>query len=117
VEEQMPARYEMSTKPPDPLRAGVFVIGGWIIFAFFAAGEGSPQDLFQVGFHSGGSILAQEAPVERAGHLVFRRHPDGVLISVRKPEVAHTIPVHVQPARTPRPGERVDIGFTGEGPS
>ncbi|MGH9366256.1 MAG: hypothetical protein ACRD3M_01110, partial [Thermoanaerobaculia bacterium] len=91
------------------------VIVWWILLALLGPGDSSRQDLFQVSFLSGGTILAQEAPVERQGRLVFRRHPDGVLLSVRKSEVAGIAAVSVERPTIVRPGEQLDVGFTGEG--
>jgi len=91
------------------------VIGCWILLAFFAGGETTRQDLFQISFHSGGIVLAREAPVIRGGRLVFRRHPDGVLFSVRKSEVAGVVLVPLKPQGSLRPGEQLDVGSTGEG--
>lgn len=92
------------------------MIAFWILLALFAAGEeGSGQDLFQISFLSGGVILAQEAPVEKGGRLVFRRHPDGVLFSARKSEVAGIARVRFKPQSRSRPGEQIDVGSTGEG--
>lgn len=92
------------------------MIGCWILLAFFVAGDGSGRDFFRVSFHSGGFILAQQAPLQKSGRFVFRRHPDGVLLSVDKSEVAGIVVVSSEPSRSLRPGERVDVGLTGEGP-
>lgn len=92
------------------------MIGCWILLAVFAAGDGSGRDFFRVSFRSGGFILAQQAPIQKGGRLVFRRHPDGVLLSVDKSEVAGIAAVSSELSRSLRPGERVDVGVTGEGP-
>lgn len=44
-------------------------------------------DVFEIRFHGGGEVLAQERPLDKGGRMVFRRHPDGALISVKKSDV------------------------------
>jgi hypothetical protein len=48
--------------------------------------------------------------------MVFRRHPDGALVSVKKSDVVAVTAVRVNSgARSLRPGEQLDVGLTGEG--
>ncbi len=92
------------------------MLGCWILLSLLAAGEaGAGQEVFQIVFHAGGVVLARAAPIEKEGRLVFRRHPDGVLLSVRKSEVSSVTTMKVKPQASLRPGGQLDIGVTGEG--
>lgn len=60
------------------------------------------------------TIWSQDRPVERGGVLVFRRHPDGVVVSVRKGDVSRVRAAPIRPASSLelRPGEERELGTT-----
>ena len=82
--------------------------------------------LYRVELAAGSVLLAKSPPVPQGARLVFARHPDGALVSVKRGEVKRVIsvPVVAQPAapaatavRNMRPGEILILGPTGEGSS
>lgn len=93
------------------------MIGCWILLGFLAGGETAAMpDVFRIRFYGGGEVLAQERPLDKGPRMVFRRHPDGALVSVKKSDVAGVNAMRIKPATgSLRPGEQLDVGLTGEG--
>lgn len=93
------------------------VIGCWILLSLLAGGEAAAgPEVFQIRFHGGGEVLAQERPLDKGARMVFRCHPDGAVVSVKKSDIVGVTAVSVRPpTRSLRPGEQLDVGPTGEG--
>lgn len=63
-------------------------------------------------------VLARTPPVPRGARLVFSRHPDGAVMSLKRSEVKRVVTVSsAKPdvSRNLRPGEMLVLGPTGEG--
>jgi hypothetical protein len=69
----------------------------------------------------GGNVVmfAKTPPVPRGARVVFLRHPDGALVSLKRGDVRRVVvtPVVRGDARNLKPGELVVLGPTGEGAS
>ncbi|HEY3173605.1 MAG TPA: hypothetical protein VGK86_13640 [Thermoanaerobaculia bacterium] len=94
------------------LVAAVFVA----ILAPLRAGAAEPM-VYKIELAGGQELLALAPPVPHGTRLVFSRHPDGALMSLRRSEVRRvvTIPLAKTGVRKFRPGELVVLGPTGEG--
>lgn len=97
-------------------RTGV-VVGAAISLALLAGrGVAAAPQVFQIRFQGGGEVLAEGRPFDNGTRMVFRRHPDGALMSVKKSDVVGITAAEVRPAtRSLRPGEQLDVGLTEEG--
>ncbi|MEO8349998.1 MAG: hypothetical protein ABI610_13910 [Acidobacteriota bacterium] len=76
--------------------------------------------LYRIELAGGQTILARTPPVPRASRLVFSRHPDGAVMSLKREDVRRIVSVAAGPApkagvREIRPGTLVVLGPTGEG--
>ena len=81
-----------------------------------AAGAAEPM-VYRIELVGGQQIVARTPPVPHGTRLVFSRHPDGALMSVKRSDVQRVITVALaKPAdvRKPRPGEVIILGPTGE---
>lgn len=104
---------------PDVRRAGLS-----IAVALFVAGSvsGAEAMLYRIELAGGQTLLARTPPVPRASRLVFSRHPDGAVMSLKRTDVRRVVGVPAGPApkaEAPqfRPGTLVVLGPTGEGAS
>jgi hypothetical protein len=82
-----------------------------------AAGAAEPM-VYRIELAGGQQIFARTPPVPHGTRLVFSRHPDGALMSVKRSDVQRviTVPlVKTADVRKPRPGEVIILGPTGEG--
>ncbi len=78
--------------------------------------------LYRIELAGGQTFLARTPPVPRASRLVFSRHPDGVVMSLKRADVRRVVSVAASPARKAgardfQPGRLVVLGPTGEGSS
>jgi len=79
--------------------------------------------VYRVELANGSALLARTPPVPKGNRLVFSRHPDGALVSLKRADVRRvvTAPLPATPAtgavRKFRPGELIILGPTGEGAS
>jgi hypothetical protein len=86
------------------------------------ATPGEPM-IYQVELANGSALLARTPPVPKGNRLVFSRHPDGALVSLKRADVRRvaTVPLPATAAtgavRRFRPGELIILGPTGEGGS
>lgn len=76
--------------------------------------------LYRIELAGGQTFLARTPPVPRASRLVFSRHPDGAVMSLKRADVRRVVSVAASPAPkagTPdfKPGTLVVLGPTGEG--
>ena len=80
--------------------------------------------IYRVELSSGAEILARTPPVPHGTRLVFSRHPDGALLSLKRSDVRRvvSVPVPAAPASvatrtvpTFRPGQLIVLGPTGGG--
>jgi hypothetical protein len=77
--------------------------------------------IYRVELANGPALLARTSPVPHGNRLVFTRHPDGALVSVKRSDVRRVVSVPLAttaaPAavRTFRPGTLIMLGPTGEG--
>lgn len=76
--------------------------------------------LYRIELVGGQTILARTPPVPRATRLVFSRHPDGAVMSLKRADVRRVVSVAASPASKAasseiRPGTLVVLGPTGEG--
>jgi hypothetical protein len=77
--------------------------------------------IYRVELGTGATLLARTPPVARGNRLVFARHPDGAVVSLKREDVRRVVsaPVAATPptsaARTFRPGQLIILGPTGEG--
>jgi len=83
-----------------------------------AAAEAEPM-LYRIELAGTQTVLARTPPVPRGTRLVFSRHPDGAVMSLKRSDVKRVVTV---PARKPegpdlKPGEMLVLGPTGEGGS
>ncbi len=62
-------------------------------------------------------LFAKTPPAPRGTRLVFSRHPDGALMSLKRSDVKRvvSVPVVKAEARRLKPGESIVLGPTGEG--
>ncbi len=93
----------------EPLAAGALVTP-------LAAGAAEPM-VYRIELAGGQQILARTPPVPHGTRLVFSRHPDGALMSLKRSDVQRVVTVAL--AKTadvhkPRPGEIIILGPTGE---
>lgn len=76
--------------------------------------------LYRIELAGGQTIIARTPPVPRARRLVFSRHPDGAVMSLKREDVRRVVSVAAGPTpkavvRDFRPGTLVVLGPTGEG--
>jgi hypothetical protein len=77
--------------------------------------------VYRVELANGSALLARTPPVPQGNRLVFSRHPDGTLVSLKRADVRRvvTVPLPATAAtvavRKFRPGELIILGPTGEG--
>lgn len=74
--------------------------------------------LYRIELAGGQTFLARTPPVPRASRLVFSRHPDGAVMSLRRVDVRRVVSVAASPAPragapTFKPGALVVLGPTG----
>ena len=71
-------------------------------------------ELYRIEFGGKAQIWSQDKPRAQGALLLFRRHPDGALLSVRKSEVERVVAVAFETPAQPalRPGEEKDLGVT-----
>jgi hypothetical protein len=81
---------------------------------FSAVSVAAGQALYRIEFAGKGVLWSREAPRTQKGQLLFRRHPDGILMTVKKSDVARVVAVTFEepPSAALRPGEQKDIGVT-----
>lgn len=77
--------------------------------------------IYRVELANGSALLARTPPVARGTRLVFSRHPDGALLSLKRTDVKRVVTV-TAPAtiatsvvRSVRPGTLIMLGPTGDG--
>lgn len=85
-----------------------------------AVGRGAQATHYRIELVGGETVLAKTPPVPRATRLVFSRHPDGALVSLKRSDVRRVVSVAGAPApqavaREVRPGTLVVLGPTGGG--
>ena len=98
-------------------RIGVLFALALAISAPLAVAEST---LYRLELAGGQTILARTPPVPRATRLVFSRHPDGAVMSLKRADVLRVVSVAAPPApkvgvAQVRPGTLVILGPTGEG--
>jgi len=76
--------------------------------------------LYRIELAGGQTFLARTPPVPRASRLVFSRHPDGAVMSLKRADVRRVVSVAASPApkavaRDFKPGALIVLGPTGEG--
>jgi hypothetical protein len=77
--------------------------------------------IYRVELASGPTLLARTPPVPHGNRLVFARHPDGALVSLKRADVRRVVSVPLVATAAPaavrkfRPGELIILGPTGEG--
>ena len=82
--------------------------------------SGAEPTLYRIELAGGQSILARTPPVPKATRLVFSRHPDGAVVSLKRADVLRVVSVagapvpKAAPAEV-KPGTLVILGPTGEG--
>jgi hypothetical protein len=104
-------------------------IAGWILLVAMAvlvsplrATPGEPM-IYRVELANGADLLARTPPIPKGNRLVFTRHPDGALVSLRRADVRRVVTVPLPrtaatgATRKFRPGELIILGPTGEGGS
>jgi len=82
--------------------------------------RGAEPTLYRIELVGGAAILAKTPPVPKATRLVFSRHPDGAVVSLKRADVLRVVSVAGPPAPKAaaievRPGTLVILGPTGEG--
>lgn len=98
-------------------RIGVFLALALAVSAPRAAAEST---LYRIELAGGQTILAKTPPVPKATRLVFSRHPDGAVMSLKRADVRRVVSVAAPPApkvgvSEVRPGTLLILGPTGEG--
>jgi hypothetical protein len=102
------------------------VTGRILLIALTLAGTPLPAAtanslIYRVELASGAVLLARTPPVPQGNRVVFARHPDGALLSLKRTDVRRVTSAPlatvatVPPARTVRPGTLILLGPTGEG--
>ena len=77
--------------------------------------------VYRVELASGATLTARTPPVPQGTRLVFARHPDGALVSLKRSEVLRVVSVPLAKmaapavAHTVRPGTLIMLGPTGGG--
>jgi hypothetical protein len=77
--------------------------------------------IYRVELVNGPALLARTPPVPHGNRLVFSRHPDGALVSLKRSDVRRVVSVPLvataatATVRTFRPGTVIMLGPTGEG--
>jgi hypothetical protein len=77
--------------------------------------------IYRVELANGSALLARTPPVAHGTRLVFSRHPDGALVSLKRTDVTRVVTVPLPAAtamsvvRSVRPGTLIMLGPTGEG--
>ncbi|HEY6065478.1 MAG TPA: hypothetical protein VIY96_04945 [Thermoanaerobaculia bacterium] len=84
--------------------------------------RGAPGNLYRIELNGNLVMFARTPPVPHGTRLVFSRHPDGALMSLRLSEVRRVVVVPVVTANAPaaatlKPGGLLILGPTGEGAS
>lgn len=105
---------------------GMRVTGRILLIALTLAGTpllAAPANslIYRVELASGAVLLARTPPVPQGNRVVFARHPDGALLSLKRTDVRRVTSAPLRsvaatpPARTVRPGTLIVLGPTGEG--
>jgi hypothetical protein len=83
------------------------------------AASAAEATLYRIELNGSLVLLAKTPPVPHGPRLVFARHPDGAVMSLKKSEVRRVVVVPVARAevRNLKPGELLVLGPTGEGAS
>ena len=98
-------------------RAAVILVLGLLAPA---VASGAEATLYRIELAGGQTLLAKTPPVPRATRLVFARHPDGAVVSLKRADVLRVVSVAAPPTAPPvvrevRPGTLVVLGPTGGG--
>lgn len=108
-----------------PLRAGLVAAVAVLLLAPATVRAGAAA-VYRIELAAGPALLAKTPPVPQGGRLVFARHPDGAVVSVKRsevkrvisvPAVRDTVAAAASATRNLRPGELLILGPTGEGSS
>lgn len=82
----------------------------------------SDATIYRVELADGSALLARTPPVAHGTRLVFSRHPDGALVSLKRTDVKRVVTAPIPAAaenaavvRSVRPGTLIMLGPTGEG--
>jgi hypothetical protein len=88
-------------------------------FFALAAARGAQPSLYRIELNGSQILFAKTPPVPHGARLVFARHPDGAVLSLKRSEVRRVVvvPVVKADARNLKPGELLILGPTGEGAS
>lgn len=77
--------------------------------------------IYRVELADGSALLARTPPVAHGTRLIFSRHPDGALVSLKRTDVKRVVTAPLPAAtatagvRSVRPGTLIMLGPTGEG--
>lgn len=77
--------------------------------------------IYRVELADGSALLARTPPVAHGTRLVFSRHPDGALVSLKRTDVTRVVTAPLPAAtatsvvRSVKPGTLIMLGPTGEG--
>lgn len=97
------------------------LLGCLLIAGLFGppAARGAEPNLYRIELNGSLVLFAKTPPVPHGARLVFARHPDGAVMSLKRSEVRRVVvvPVVKADARNLKPGELLVLGPTGEGAS
>jgi hypothetical protein len=75
------------------------------------------KQLYRLDVAGSMTVWAQDRPTQSGSMVVFHRYPDGVLVSLRRADVARIVVARYETPATHsmKPGGVVDLGVTGSG--
>jgi hypothetical protein len=90
-----------------------------VAFLGLANARGAPAGVYRIELDGNVVLYAKTPPIPHGTRLVFARHPDGAVISLKQSDVRRVVVVPVVKAdvRNFKPGALVVLGPTGEGAS
>jgi hypothetical protein len=95
---------------------GLRAVVAAVLLAPFTASGAEPM-LYRIELAGNQVLFAKTPPIPQGTRIVFSRHPDGALMSLKASDVRRVVstPVVKADARRLRPGELLVLGPTGEG--
>ena len=107
-----------SCKNPGMKSASCILLAGLALLVLPLAATAAEPMVYRVELAGGAALLARTPPVPQGNRLVFSRHPDGALVSLKRADVRRVVSVPLAATAAVRrfaPGELIVLGPTGEG--
>ncbi len=80
-----------------------------------APAAAASKQLYRLELAGRQTLWAEDHPQQSGSMIVFRRFPDGILVSIRRSDILRIVSARYEPAaaRAIKPGGVIDLGMTG----